>query len=229
MIHSYVWHDSLQYVTWIIPEACTAARRNESRHTQRDMSHIWMSDVTYMNETNHTYEWVMSHVWMGRVSCHSISCIHEWVTLHIWMSHATRMNELNDTCEWVKSHLWMSQIIHMNESCHTFEWVVCRSTVTAGYMYCSAQLVWLCPSRRYIHRHYIKRALHHIKRALHHVKRAPHSIKRYRHSIQAAARMALSVSQVYMYIDKYIYIYIYLYIYKCMYNTYMYVCVYMYI
>ena len=41
---------------------------NESCHTYEwVMSHIWMSHVTHMNESRHTYEWVMSHIW---VPCH---------------------------------------------------------------------------------------------------------------------------------------------------------------
>ena len=32
---------------------------------ERCMSHIWMSHVTHMNESCHTYEWVMSHTLQG--------------------------------------------------------------------------------------------------------------------------------------------------------------------
>ena len=53
---------------------------------------------TQMNESCHTYEWVMPH---------------------IWMSHITHMNESCHTYEWVMSHIWMSPVTHMNESCHT--------------------------------------------------------------------------------------------------------------
>ena len=63
-------------------------------------SHIWMSHVTHMNVSCHTYEWVMAH---------------------IWMSHVTHMNESCHTYEWVMSHIWMSHVTHMNESCHTYE------------------------------------------------------------------------------------------------------------
>jgi len=35
---------------------------NESYHTYEwVMSHIWKSHVPHMNETSHTNEWVMSH------------------------------------------------------------------------------------------------------------------------------------------------------------------------
>ena len=38
-------------------------RLNESYHTfECVMSHVWMSHVTRLNESYHTFEWVMSHV-----------------------------------------------------------------------------------------------------------------------------------------------------------------------
>jgi len=40
---------------------------------------------------------------------------------HIWMSHVTHMNESRHTYEWVISHIWVSHVTHMNESCHTYE------------------------------------------------------------------------------------------------------------
>ena len=43
---------------------------------------------------------------------------------HIWMSHVTHMNESCHTYEWVMSHIWMSHVTHTNESCHTYDWVM---------------------------------------------------------------------------------------------------------
>ena len=64
-----------------------------------------------MNESCHTYEWVMSH---------------------IWMSHVTHMNESCHTYEWFMSHvshIWMIHVAHINESWHTYEWVMSLITV----------------------------------------------------------------------------------------------------
>ena len=66
-----------------------------------------MGDVTHMNESCHTYEWVMPH---------------------LSMSHVIHMNESWYTYEWVMSHIWMSHGTHMNESCHTYE-CVCRTVM----------------------------------------------------------------------------------------------------
>jgi len=91
------------------------------------------------------------HVLLGTVSesCHK----HYWVTSHIRMSHVTRMSFDPRTltcfswdCEWVMSQtineachtyacwstnsymsfwaLWVSHVTHMQEVCHTYEWVV---------------------------------------------------------------------------------------------------------
>ena len=85
------------------------------------MSHIWMSCVTYMHESCHTYEWVVSHIWMSRVtrmneSCHTYEC----VMSQIWMSHVTHMNEWCHVYEWVMSHTWIRHVTHTNESCHKY-------------------------------------------------------------------------------------------------------------
>ena len=88
-----------------------------------------------MNESCHTYEWVMSHILMSRVPQY------EWVMWHIWfinqvncpskdLSHVTHMNESCHTYEWVMSHIWMSHVTHMNASCHTYEWVIKESFAT---------------------------------------------------------------------------------------------------
>ena len=59
------------------------------------------------------------------------------VMSHIWMCHSTHMNDLltmdeschtyewvkSHTYEWVVSHIWMSHMTHMSESYHTCEWV----------------------------------------------------------------------------------------------------------
>jgi len=93
----YEWRQNMWYILIFTPR----------RHVTHEwvMSHLWMSHVTPMNESCHTYEWVME-------SCHT----YEWVMSHIWMSHGTHMNH---SC-----HTWMSFVAHMNESCHRYEWAM---------------------------------------------------------------------------------------------------------
>ena len=81
-----------------------------------------------MNESCHTYEWVISHVWMGHVTHMNESCnTYEWVMSHIWMSHVTHMNESHHTYEWGLSYVWIF-VIHESESCHT-----CHAHVWVGH------------------------------------------------------------------------------------------------
>ena len=68
------------------------------------MSHIWMSHVTHMNKSSHTYEWVKSHiqraVW-GREREYYRQC----VMSHVCTSHVTH--------KCLMSRIWMSQITHI--------------------------------------------------------------------------------------------------------------------
>ena len=87
-----------------------------------------------MNESCHTYEWVMSHLWMSHVthmdeSCHTHTCQTDdqmFVSTTEWvMSHT---NKSCHTCKCQRDKLDacgidpMSHVTHMNESCHTYEW-----------------------------------------------------------------------------------------------------------
>ena len=74
-----------------------------------------------------TYEWVVSHIWIRNVntatSVWPSAQKDEWAS-HLWMSHVTYMNDSCHTYEWVMSHICMSHATHMNESCQTYEWVM---------------------------------------------------------------------------------------------------------
>jgi len=49
------------------------------------MSHIWMSHVTHINESCHTYEWVMSHIWMSPNVWHDlIICAYICTNKYSW-------------------------------------------------------------------------------------------------------------------------------------------------
>jgi len=95
-----------------------------------------------MNESCHTFEWVVSHIG-GIGECARGSRISfRWVMSHICMSYVMHMNEPCHTCEWIMSHiwirqyntlkalhillaaLWISHIAHMNESHHAYECVM---------------------------------------------------------------------------------------------------------
>ena len=82
----------------------------------------------------------MGHVANMNESCHAYLSLHtqqvafqlkilRWLPIalfqqHLWTSHVTYVNESWHTYEWVMSHIWMSHVTHMNESCHIYGWVM---------------------------------------------------------------------------------------------------------
>ena len=120
---------------------------NESCHTNEwVMSHIWMSHVTHIDESCHPYEWVMSHIWMSHVTHMNGSChTSEGVMSHIWKGHVTHMNASCHTDECVMSQLWTSHVTRMNASCHTYERVTQQEqhtpVITQSW---SEPLCWRC-------------------------------------------------------------------------------------
>jgi len=75
---------------------------------------------------------VMSHVWM------SYNHTYEWVvqhvndSWHIWKSHVTHMNESCHTHEWVMSLTWISHVTYMDASCHAYAWVMSHIWMSQG-------------------------------------------------------------------------------------------------
>jgi len=92
----------------------------------------------------HTYEWVMSCVWMSHVThMKSASSTHD-VPL---FTYATYMNESGHACKWVMWHIWFllrqhinsaasthdvplfTYVTHLNESCRAYEWVMSHTWI----------------------------------------------------------------------------------------------------
>ena len=69
-------------------------------------SHIWMSRVTHMKESCHTYDWAVSYIWLRYVT--------HYYTLFMWTHSCVY------TCVYTLiAHTWMSQVyalmcIHIN-------------------------------------------------------------------------------------------------------------------
>jgi len=66
---------------------------DESRHTYEwVISHIWMRHGTHKNESSHTHEWFMAHIWMSNVTYTYIYIyvyiyvyIYIYIHIHVWM------------------------------------------------------------------------------------------------------------------------------------------------
>jgi len=89
------------YLAWKI--RTFSGCRTQNLCLQQGMSYLWMSHVTHINESCHTYKWVMAH---------------------IYMSHVTRMTESCHIYESVMSYIWISHVTHTNESCYWYKWVL---------------------------------------------------------------------------------------------------------
>ena len=84
-----------------------------------------MSHGTHVNESWHTCEWVMAHMWMSHGTQVNESWhTYEWVMAHVWMRHGTHMKESWHTYERVTAHIWTNYGTHMNELWHTYKWVM---------------------------------------------------------------------------------------------------------
>ena len=94
---------------------------NESCHTYEwVMSHIWMSHVTHMNESRHTYEWVMSHIWTHHIWMDPVTC---YTRLHC-MTLLTYDLTLGSNHIWIDSlsgtpSLAIQDCIHSHVTCMT--------------------------------------------------------------------------------------------------------------
>jgi len=113
-------------------------------------SFIWRT--MHINDSWHTYEWVMAYIWMSHGRIWRDTTTYQSVT-HIWgcsyerqyrsICHGIHMNESWHTYEWVMAYIWMSHAYiwmshartmwniwishtHMRSyiSCHTCEWVM---------------------------------------------------------------------------------------------------------
>jgi len=75
------------------------------------------SRVTHANESHHTHEWVVSHMFMTHgthlgTNANGSRHTYEWVTWHIWMCHCIHMNESFHKYE----HTWMNRVTHAHTS-----------------------------------------------------------------------------------------------------------------
>jgi len=80
------------------------------------MSHIWISYVTHVNESCHTYEPVERYTCtVGKSHAHEQIMSHVWsVASHTWRSHGTHMNE--------SRHMYECKWHHMYETAECREW-----------------------------------------------------------------------------------------------------------
>jgi len=132
--HTMLWHvlsytcvavccSELQMSSWHSYETCVG--QDMSQHVVTpvdshirdirmcDMSHVRMSHVTHINESCHTYEWVMSHIWRIRDTHMKESCyMYEGVTtyhnMYEGVTNSCHVTCMKETRTHVMLHVWRS-------------------------------------------------------------------------------------------------------------------------
>jgi len=91
-----------------------------------------------MNESCHTYEWVMSHIWMSHVTRMDwdIVCMYTHMNTHMNTHMTSRWHLICDM-----THDIVRMYTHMNESCHTYEWVMSHVWLMTSYV-CTHTHIW---------------------------------------------------------------------------------------
>jgi len=123
----YMWQDSFICVRQYLSDRKFAISCVTRLISMCESRHVWMSHVTHMHESCHTYICIMSRTWMSDGTHNHSHVTYGWVVAHICMSHVTLMDESCHTrtlfvagASW-QSLVWMTHVKYMNESCHTYE------------------------------------------------------------------------------------------------------------
>jgi len=92
-----------------------------------------MSKSGHILKKTHTYEWVMSQMWMSHVTHMNRK------TSFLRARSTSGLRILVSRYVWVMAHIWVSHVTHMNESCHTYGWVMSVIAPT----YCHVTHKWV--------------------------------------------------------------------------------------
>jgi len=151
MTHCYVCVERVLTRTASIPRAGTCSTHTYASfhtcvtHISTSHTHTCHADmsagVTRMNESCHTYEWVMSHVWMSYVTCmneshmshrnecgilvQSVAHLHVWHDSFIFVPWLIHMCDMTHSYVWNDSFICVTWVIHMCDVTHSH---VCRDS-----------------------------------------------------------------------------------------------------
>jgi len=144
MTHSYVRHDSFIYATWLI-HMCSVFRMH--------ICHIWSHDsftcakikVWHVSHYSHyLFKCIFLRLFWGLIVCgtcctymrHDSFTFKVWYVLHYsfkctFMRNFWRLRVCGTCCTYMR-HVWMSYGTRMNESWHTYEWVMAHIWMSHG-------------------------------------------------------------------------------------------------
>jgi len=88
IVATYEWRPSL--ALWVDRALRCGSIWTKTRSCKVPAYFWWISHVTHLNESCHTFEWVMPHTWMSHVTHLNESYhAHKWIASHAWKNHAT--------------------------------------------------------------------------------------------------------------------------------------------
>ena len=144
--HTYEWDAGHTY-EWVMPHMWRrlghwGGRHHVTHDSSEQESCEWVMSYSYvchdsfmcvtwlihMCDMTHSCVWHDSFIcvtWLIHVCDMTHSYMKWWglrLRTHLSIYHCTHINESRHTYEWVMSHMWMSHGTHVNESCHTYEW-----------------------------------------------------------------------------------------------------------
>jgi len=136
----YVWHINKRVMSHIyVSYKCVTCIRS---YVKKRMYALWISEscLTYMcpymcdifsftcqkTDVWHTHKAVMSHIYVSYIceTYYFIFLKKKFTCDKERASSFSHMNEWCPTIEGIRSHIGLSHITHMNESCHTYGWVM---------------------------------------------------------------------------------------------------------
>ena len=95
----------------------------ESRDVNRDVT-IMTSPLRRNDSWQDSFTSQLSAWLLARCDWQQNSFTSQLLRVMSHMSHVTHMNESCHTYEWVTSRIWMGHVTSMSGSCHTYEWVM---------------------------------------------------------------------------------------------------------
>ena len=92
-----------------------------------------MIHVTRMFESCHVFEWRMWGFWMSHVTlCHvlNVACeAYGWVMSRVYLSRVTRLNAACEAYRWVMSRVCSSRVTHLYVACEAYGWVMSHAYI----------------------------------------------------------------------------------------------------
>jgi len=90
---------------------CSVSIKKGILYIVATLYHVWKLQISFRKRASICRALLQKETRKEKASFGTVT--HGCITAHIWMSYVTHMNESCHTYEWVMSHIWMSHVTHM--------------------------------------------------------------------------------------------------------------------